>query len=112
MFFEELIISEDFIEIIAAAIIFYITPYILLMLLIDYTYRVKEKKGSVYAYAATISFITLTVIHVIWAISTATLVNEFIRRIQLTITVLPVCWVIMELVRYQIFNRSIIQFLK
>jgi len=112
MFFEELIISEDIFEIVAAAIIFYITPYFLLMILIDLRYRTKEKKGSVYAYAAAISVITITVIHVIWAISTATRVNEFIRRMQLTVTVLPICWVISELVRYKIFNKSIIQFLK
>ncbi len=112
MFFEEFIFSEDIFKIIAAAIIFYITPYIFLTALIDFIHKVKEKKGLVYAYSATISFIVVTIIHVIWAISTATQVNEFIRRIQLTVTVLPVWWVITELVRYWIFNKSIIHFLK
>ncbi|OYT54941.1 MAG: hypothetical protein B6U72_01055 [Candidatus Altiarchaeales archaeon ex4484_2] len=109
MFFEELIVSANLIEIIAGAIIFYIIPYLLLMLLIDYQ---KEKKGSVYTYAPVISFITLIIIHVIWAILTATLVNEFMRRMQLTITVLPLCWIISELIRHKKFNKSIIQSLE
>ncbi len=112
MFFEELIVSENLSEIIAGAIMFYIIPYILLMILIDYMHSQKIKKGSVYVYAPVISLITITIIHVIWAISSSGLVNEFMRRIELTITVLPLSWIISELIRHKKFNKSIIQSLE
>jgi len=109
--FTELLVSGDSIGLIAGMILLYILPYMVLMFLIDYIHLRGKDNYTVYTYSPALAFLVLTVLHVIWVLSSSSYMDEFMTKIKLMVFLLPTCWIGSEIVRHRKFNKSILELL-
>jgi len=104
----ELLTSSDLSELIAGILLFYIIPYIVLIFIIDFLYYSLRRDKGFCIYSPAISFAILIIFHIMWAVMTCKLIRDYYMRMQITIIILPLCWIFTEIIRYKKFNESLL----